>query len=71
MSRSYFLEDRLHPKGGVEYICEDDDDCVFCDHCDAVFWDYTNGIYMVGCDADHDASIRHCPYFKETKEDDK
>ena len=24
--------------------------CMFCDHCTDVWWDYTNGPYMVSCD---------------------
>ena len=26
-----------------------DNHCVFCEHCTDIFWDYTNGPYMVGC----------------------
>lgn len=28
--------------------------CVFCDHCKDIFWDYTNGPYMIFCDIDLD-----------------
>lgn len=26
-----------------------DEACVFCMHCDDIFWDYTHGIYMLFC----------------------
>jgi len=69
MSRTYFLKDPIHPKGGIEITCTYNNDCVFCDHCTEVFWDYTNLIYAIGCEDDHDPCYRPCPYFKETKED--
>lgn len=30
--------------------------CLFCEHCDDVFWDYSNGPYMFICDACADTS---------------
>ena len=27
---------------------------MFCDHCTDIFWDYTNGPYMIICDIDID-----------------
>ena len=46
--------------------------CVFCDHCTDVFWDYTNGPYMVFCDISADTEkgfIGHCELFKEEEND--
>lgn len=63
--RKYFLEDPLHPKGGIVIECKDDHDCVFCERCMDVFWDYTNLIYMIACADDHDPWERPCKYFKE------
>ena len=31
--------------------------CVFCEHCESVFWDYTNGIYMLICELDADTDV--------------
>ena len=45
--------------------------CVFCDHCTDVFWDYTNGPYMVFCDISADTEkgfVGHCELFEETKD---
>ena len=65
--RTYFLEDPIHPKGGITVSCKDDHDCVFCDHCTDVFWDYSNLIYMILCDEDHDPWSRPCKYFTEER----
>lgn len=35
--REFFLEDPLHPEGGVTIKCKDDRDCVFCDYCTDIF----------------------------------
>ena len=67
MGRKYFLEDALHPRGGIEVMCTDDHDCVFCDHCTDVYWDYTNLIYAISCEENHDPNDRPCKYFKEEK----
>lgn len=66
--REYFLEDPLHPNGGITVRCKYDNDCVFCDHCTDVFWDYTNLIYMIFCEEEHDTSVRPCFHFVETTE---
>lgn len=71
MSRPYFLEDPIHPNGGIEINCVYDEDCLFCDHCTNFFWDYTNGPYMIFCDEDHDTSIRPCKYFKEGRKNEQ
>lgn len=42
--------------------------CVFCYHCTDVFWDYTNGPYMVICSIGGDTKsgwVGHCKQFKE------
>lgn len=68
--RKYFLEDPLHPKGGITIECNDDRDCVFCERCTDVWWDYTNLIYMIACADDHDPWERPCKYFKEEEENE-
>ena len=67
--RTYFLEDPVHPNGGITVGCKDDHDCVFCDHCTDVFWDYSNLIYMIICDEDHDPWDRPCKYFAEERKE--
>ena len=67
--RTYFLEDPLHPCGGVTVNVKHDKDCVFCKHCTDVWWDYTNLIYMIFCDEDHDVWSRPCEYFEEDDND--
>lgn len=64
--RKYHLRDPIHPNGGFDINCNDDHDCVFCDHCTDVWWDYTNLIYMIFCDKDHDPWSRPCEFFEET-----
>lgn len=66
--RKYFLEDVMHPKGGIWIKCKSDKDCVFCDHCTDIFWDYTNLIYAISCEEEHDPNDRPCRYFKEEGE---
>jgi hypothetical protein len=69
--RKYFLEDPIHPKGGITINCEDDTDCVFCDHCTDVWWDYSNLIYMIFCEEEHDPWDRPCKFFVETEREEK
>ena len=45
-----------------------DKHCVFCNHCTDIFWDYTNGPYIVLCDKYHVADYRNCKSFKEEKQ---
>lgn len=66
--RKYFLEDLMHPSGGVFVNVRRDKDCVFCQHCTDVFWDYTNLIYGIACDEDHDTNDDDCRYFREDGE---
>ena len=67
--REYILGgDSLNPNGGLKIMCKDDRDCVFCDHCTDVWWDYTHLIYMIACAEDHDPLDRPCKYFTEGKE---
>lgn len=63
--RKYKLHDPLHPDGGPIINVKHDNDCVFCKHCTDVFWDYTNLIYAIWCENDHDTSKRPCEYFEE------
>lgn len=49
MARQYKLEDPIGP--GLTLTVHNDSDCIFCKHCD-VFWDYTNGPYMLICGRD-------------------
>lgn len=44
--REYHLEDPL--SNGLKIKVKNDKDCIFCKHCE-VFWDYTNGPYMLIC----------------------
>ena len=44
--------------------------CLFCDHCTDIFWDYTNGPYMICCELELDSQNGfrgECPSFKEDK----
>lgn len=63
--RKYFLEDPMLPGGGFFINVRRDNDCVFCNHCTDVFWDYTNLIYGIVCDEDHDTNDDDCRYFRE------
>lgn len=66
--RKYFLEDPLHPEGGFYINVKREKDCVFCDHCTDIFWDYTHLIYMIMCDERHDPSVDNCDHFREDGE---
>lgn len=63
--REYFLEDPLHPNGGIVVKCKDERDCVFCVHCEDVVWDYTNLIYMIACEKNLDPWQRPCDSFED------
>ena len=67
--RRYLLEDPIHPKGGIHIWVKRDDDCVFCEHCTDVFWDYTNCIYMLMCDLgiERPFNMDPCKSFKESE----
>lgn len=67
--REYFLHDPIHPKGGITINVMDDHDCVFCDHCIDVIWDYSNLIYALACDIECDPWERPCKYFVESEGD--
>ena len=69
--RKYFLGDPLHPKGGITVSCKDDHDCVFCDHCTDVWWDYSHLIYGINCDIGGDPNERPCKFFVETKREEE
>ena len=72
--RTFFLEDILHPKGGITINVKCDRDCVFCKHCTDIYWDYTNLIYMIFCDLNKDAwdgnenGEHTCECFEEQEE---
>ena len=45
--------------------------CLFCDHCTDIYWDYTNGPYMVCCDIEGDTMLGsrgECGFFFEESE---
>ena len=69
MTRKYFLKDPLYPEGGFYIKVKSEKDCVFCDHCTDIFWDYTHLIYGIACDEGHDPWDRPCEYFKESEEE--
>lgn len=61
-----------------KYTCEDniasvtvlapDKSCLFCKHCTDVYWDYTNGPYLLCCDKNLDikaGSKGKCKDFEE------
>ena len=50
MSRYYTLRDSFGPPMTIKV--HNDNDCLFCNHCTDVFWDYANGPYMMGCELD-------------------
>ena len=66
--RKYFLEDPMHPMGGIEIGVKRDADCVFCKHCTDVIWDYENLIYMIFCDIDQDTWEENCKHFEEKEQ---
>lgn len=39
--------------------------CLVCEHCSDVFWDYTNGPYMMICELEHNPVNLTCKDFKE------
>ena len=61
-------ETRLfHCSNGKVYAC-DEKCCLFCDHCSDLFYDYTNGPYMLICDIAEDTELGMtglCKFFKE------
>lgn len=70
MSRIYVLHDAF---GDINVKCKHDKLCVFCEHCTDVFWDYTNGPYMLFCDLDRSEVEEHnekqtCPKFKDIED---
>lgn len=70
MSRIYVIHDII---GDIKVKCKYDKLCVFCEHCTDVFWDYTNGPYMLFCDLDRAEVEEHnvkqsCPEFKDIEE---
>lgn len=64
--RDYFLEDPYHPNGGITIGVLNDHDCVFCDHCTDVFWDYDSLVYAISCNLDYERTGDWCPHFTES-----
>lgn len=48
---------------GFSYQCPDNS-CLFCDHCTDIFYDYTNGPYMIICDLNKEPH-ENCESFTE------
>lgn len=69
--RKYILHDPLLPDGKFTIKCNDDHDCVFCKFCTDIYWDYSNLIYGIVCEADHNPWKRPCKYFVEGEKNDK
>ena len=70
MARTYKLDDPLHPDGGPTILVKHDKSCVFCSKCTDIFWDYTNLIYAICCEEDHDPWKYPCEYFEEDKDEE-
>ena len=61
---------RTYDCGGRRYFC-DDRCCLFCSHCTDVFYDYTNGIYLLFCNIEKDTERGwegKCDFFEEDEE---
>ena len=62
------------PDGYKPYVCGNrrywlpPDNCVFCEHCTDIFWDYTHGMYTYFCELDYNNEKMTCGFFKEEKE---
>lgn len=68
-NRPYVIDDPL--TGRRTYKCPHKA-CVFCDHCTDVWWDYSNGPYMMVCEIRGDVErgfIGECEMFIEEKEE--
>lgn len=52
------------PFGEKKYHCPDKC-CLTCGHCTDVFWDYTNGPYMVTCEVKDEPQFVDCEDFEE------
>lgn len=53
MSREEYCTRKWTSDAGASWWCPPKA-CMFCDHCTDIFWDYTNGPYMIICDIDID-----------------
>ncbi len=65
MARKYKLTN------DVFVMCENDKDCVFCDHCTDIFWDFSNGIYGICCELNKKPNDGNCDEFIEEQPDDE
>ena len=61
----YLLKDPLHPRGGVVVKAPCKECCLFCRHCEDIFWDYMNGPYLFICNEDRNTHDLPCIYFEE------
>lgn len=56
--------------GGVMIVkCKNDKDCLFCKNCTDLFYDYTNGPYMVICKLNKNTHQDNCDSFVEGYDD--
>lgn len=66
MARKYKLTNDMF------VMCENDKDCVFCDRCTDIFWDFSNGIYGIVCELNKKPEKGgNCTAFIEEQPDDK
>lgn len=65
MARKYKLTNDLF------VMCENDKDCVFCDHCTDIFWDFSNGIYGIVCELEKEQVDGKCEFFVEEQNSDE
>lgn len=57
---------------GKQYVARSDG-CMFCKHLSDVYWDFTNGIYMIICEHYRDIEkglAGKCKLFKRGENDD-
>lgn len=69
--REFVLEDPLFPNGSVTITCQNDRDCIFCDHCTDIWGDYSHPgfIWGITCKEGHDPNERPCQFFVEDSSD--
>lgn len=50
------------------FVLCDEKDCVFCEHCTDIFWDFSNGIYLRICELEKEQINGNCEHFKEVQD---
>lgn len=50
------------------YCAVPEQSCCTCAHCSDVFWDYTNGIYMLICELQNDSNGDWCESYQWDEE---